>query len=99
MPNDQFAFEMDQFHDDSDYEFTVNDRPLSIPEDDNEEDDIGRSLAYKKTLHYSIPHNKVPSSWVMVHSQPKATTKRLSKVASNTMTQPRKETRSLPHSF
>lgn len=99
VPNDQFALEMDQFHDDSDYEFTVNGRPLSIYEDDSEEDDIARSSAYKKTLHYSVPYNKVPSSWVMVHSKPKATTKRLSRVASKTMTQPRKETRSLLHSF
>ncbi|PMD58644.1 uncharacterized protein K444DRAFT_724152 [Hyaloscypha bicolor E] len=99
VPNDQFALGMDQFHDDSDYEFTVNGRPLSILEDDSEEDDIARSSAYKKTLHYSVPYNKVPSSWVMVHSKPKATTKRLSKVASKAMTQPRKETRSLLHSF
>jgi hypothetical protein len=62
VPNDQFALEMDQFHEDSDYEFTVNDHPLSIHEDDSEEDDIGRSSAYKKTLHYSVSHNKVPSS-------------------------------------
>jgi hypothetical protein len=97
--NDQFALDMDHFHGDSDYEVTVNDRPLSLHEDDSEEDDIGRSSAYKKILHSSIPHNKVPSSWVMVHSKPKATTKRLSQVASKTMTQPRKETRSLLHSF
>ncbi|PMD42144.1 hypothetical protein L207DRAFT_631982 [Hyaloscypha variabilis F] len=99
VTNDQFALEMGQFHDDSDYEFTVNDRPLSIHEDDSEEDDIGRSSTYKKIMHYSLPHNKVPSSWVMVHSKPKATTKTLSKAASKTMTQPSKETRSLLHSI
>ena len=59
VPNDQFALDMDQFHDDSDYEFTVNDDALSIHEQDSDQDDLGRSSAYKKTRHYSVPHNKV----------------------------------------
>lgn len=95
----EMALDPYQFYNNSDHEFGVNDETLSIDEEGMDEDNTGRSSAHRKNLHYNVPREKLPGSWVMVRSKPKDTTKNLSKVASRRTILPRKETPSLLRSL